>query len=127
LRELLRQSQKAEPIALLAREVANEFNNLLSVINSCSEMLVKNQRWDQGAQAMLQDIIKVGERAGQLTRRILVFHQKRPAILRLVNVNELVINTAGILRRLLGKNINVSTLLDPTLGSVPCIPELYGP
>jgi two-component system, cell cycle sensor histidine kinase and response regulator CckA len=118
LRELFRQSQKLEPIALLAGGVANEFNNLLSVINSCSEMLVKNQRWDEGAQAMFLDIIKAGERAGQLTRRILTFHQKRPPMPRLVNMNELVTNTAGILRRLLGKSITVSTLLDPELGHV---------
>jgi two-component system cell cycle sensor histidine kinase/response regulator CckA len=118
LREQLRQSQKMEALALLAAGATHDFNNLLTVINGCSRMLIKNPGLDETARLMVQEIHNAGERAAHLTRRLLTFSRNDAFAQTVLNLNAIIADTETILPCLLGKEILVSTVLHPDLGFV---------
>jgi PAS domain S-box-containing protein len=120
--EQLRQAQKMEAIGNLTGGMAHDFNNSLAVI--CGNLDLARER--VGNDAVLAELI--GEaldaawRGADLTRRLLAFARRQPLRPVRINVNELVEETAGLLTRLLGENIEIS--LDTT---APVWPILVDP
>jgi signal transduction histidine kinase len=62
------------------------------------------------------------ERAASLTRQLLSFLRTQPQEPRLVDINALVIGVERMLRRLIGKKIELSTSLGESLGPVEVAP-----
>jgi PAS domain S-box-containing protein len=120
--EQLRQALKMEAVGRLAGGVAHDFNNLLTIINSYSELLREALDSEDPRQEHVTAILRAGERAAGLTRRLLAFSRKqilRPVI---VDLNQIVIDTAKMLARSLGENIKLETLLEPALRRVRADP-----
>jgi len=67
---------------------------------------------------MVQEIHKAGERAAHLTRQLLAFSRKDIIEPRVLDLNALVIDTEKMLRRLIGEDICLTTVLAPALGQV---------
>ena len=69
----LRQSQKMEAIGRLAGGVAHDFNNILGIINACTEFL--RDRIDPAAEPSLyvENIKKATDRGRSLTKQLLAF------------------------------------------------------
>ena len=102
--EQLRHSQKMDAIGQLAGGIAHDFNNLLTAIIGYSEMLLKKMG-DVDGRKKVDVILKAGQQAATLTRRLLAFSRKQVLQPRLVDVNELVCGLEDLPRRLLGKTI----------------------
>ncbi len=120
LEERLRQAQKMEAIGRLAGGMAHDFNNLLTVITGYSDMLLE----DPGASPTqcAQEIRNAGERAAALTRQLLTFSRRQVLQPRVLNLNETVGNMEGLLRRLLGENLDLVLVPGEALGSVKADP-----
>jgi PAS domain S-box-containing protein len=113
----LRQAHKMEAVGRLAGGIAHDFNNLLSVILSYCDTLIPE--WDgTSAGADLGQIRKAGLRAAELTRQLLAFSRQQVLKLTLVDVNTVVESLLGMLTRLLGRNIQVHSLLSDDIWGV---------
>ncbi|MHB8764440.1 MAG: PAS domain S-box protein [Deferrisomatales bacterium] len=122
--EQLRQAQKLEAVGRLAGGVAHDFNNLLQVILSFSEMLLEGEArlLSDGARRWLEEIHRSGERAAGLTRQLLAFSRKQVLEPRVLAPNAVVSDLTRMLGRLLGEDVELTTVLDPAVGRVKADP-----
>jgi len=112
------QAQKMESVGRLAGGVAHDFNNLLTVINGYSAMLLSRLPAGDASQHGLEQIHKAGERAAELTLKLLAFSRKQLMKPRPLNLNILVAEAEKMLDRVIGEDIELVVRLSPDLGSV---------
>jgi PAS domain S-box-containing protein len=118
LEEQLRQSQKMEAIGRLAGGVAHDFNNLLTVINGYAQVLLSKSAAGAPGRRELEDISRAGERAVSLTNQLLAFSRKQLLSPRVLDLNQVVAGMDRMLRRLIGEDIDLWTVLNPDLWNV---------
>lgn len=122
LEQQLRQSQKMETIGVLAGGVAHDFNNLLGVVIGYSDVLLMSGKLDEYADKRIREIRKAGERASGLTRQLLAFSRKQALDVVVLNINLLVTDMEKMLRRLIGEDIDLKCVLDPSVARVKADP-----
>ncbi len=115
-------SQKMESMGRLAGGVAHDFNNLLGIITGYSELLRKRVTADPRLVKYADDIVKAAERAAGLTRQLLAFSRKQILQPRILDLNTAVAETEKMLRRLIGEDIQLVTVLDEQVGPVRADP-----
>jgi PAS domain S-box-containing protein len=108
----LRQSQKMEAVGQLTGGVAHDFNNILTVITGTIEILEEGVADRPDLAPIAKMIDEAAERGAELTRNLLAFSRRQPLQPRKTNVNELVVETARLLRPTLGGNIEIESMLD---------------
>lgn len=111
----LLQSQKMEAIGRLAGGVAHDFNNILTLIQGYGELLLEALRAQPEAQASLQVILDAGQRAATLTKQLLLFSRKQPVQPKLLDLNSQIQRLEQMLRRLIGEDVQLQTLLESGL------------
>ena len=114
----LRQAQKVESIGRLAGGIAHDFNNLLAVIGGYASHLLDQHTPGDPEYPELSEIRNAVETAAQLTQQLLTFSRRRASNPEALNLNRIVERDCSMLRRTLGKNIDLVTRLDPSLGLV---------
>ncbi len=106
LEEQLRHSQKMEAVGSLAGGVAHDFNNYLVVIRGNLELLAASaERADD--RELINEAANASDRCATLTRQLLAFGRKNASQARVVDLAELVRESAKLLRRLLGEHIEL--------------------
>ena len=118
LEEQLFQAQKMESIGRLAGGVAHDFNNLLTVINGYSELVLSKLTSADPLHESIEQILKSGERAAGLTRRLLAFSRKQILQPRVLDLNQVVEEMRPMLERLVGEDVAVSVVLGAGNGTV---------
>ena len=103
----LRQAQKMEAIGRLAGGVAHDFNNILGIINACTEFL--RDRIDPAAEpsVYVENIRKATERGTALTRQMLAFSRTSVIQPRVLDLNERLRDISKLLRPLLGDDVEI--------------------
>ena len=114
----LRQAQKVESIGRLAGGIAHDFNNLLAVIGGYASHLLDQHTPGDPEYPELSEIRNAVETGAQLTQQLLTFSRRRASNPEALNLNRIVERDCSMLRRTLGKNIDLVTRLDPSLGLV---------
>ncbi|MGH6980435.1 MAG: PAS domain S-box protein, partial [Stellaceae bacterium] len=112
----MRQAQTMEAIGQLTGGVAHDFNNLLTVISGNLETVLR--RLPKGAPDLTRPAtaaLRGAMRAGALTHQLLAFARRQALEPKAVALNDLAMTMSQILRRTLGENILVETVLDNDL------------
>jgi PAS domain S-box-containing protein len=122
LQEQLRQSQKMEAIGQLAGGVAHDFNNLLTVIKGYSQLSLVDLKEDNPFRGNIQEIEKATQRATDLTRQLLAFSRRQILDLKVLDLNVLLKDLEKMLRRIIGEDIALHTILHEDLGKVKVDP-----
>lgn len=122
LEEQLHHSQKLEAIGRLAGGVAHDFNNLLMVISGYSQMLLEALPSDERARTDLEQVIKAGERASDLTAQLLAFSRRQPVSPKILDLNSLVNDMQRMLHRVIGEDVRLTTSLDQNLKRIHADP-----
>src|SRR5438552_18615776 len=122
LEQQLRQAQKMEAVGRLAGGVAHDFNNILTAITGHAELLLEDLGLHDPRRADVDEIRRSAERAAGLTRQLLAFSRQQVLQPKVVDVNALVLDMDKLLRRLIGEDVELATVLDPALGRVKADP-----
>jgi len=113
-----RHLQKLDCIGKLASGVAHDFNNLLTVIHAYSSQLLERTQNTDPAYLALTEIQKAVEQGAALTNHLLTFSRKQKVHLQLLDLNRILAEDEGMLRGLIGDNIELITEPNPSLGLV---------
>ena len=119
----LRQAQKMEAVGRLAGGVAHDFNNVLSVILSYAEMLQADLKQDDPMRGDLEEISKAAQRAAGLTRQLLLFSRQQVVQPRVLDLNDILAGMDKMLRRLLGEDVDLTSVPAPQAGRVRADPS----
>jgi PAS domain S-box-containing protein len=98
----LRHAQKMEAVGRLAGGIAHDFNNLLTGILGYADLILENLPPDNRVRNDVEGIRKAGRSAAALTRDLLAFSRKQVLQAVVLDLNEVVRGTEGLLKRLVG-------------------------
>ncbi len=118
LQEQLLQSQRVEAIGRLAGGIAHDFNNLLTVIKGYSELSKMELTEDHPLRQNIEEIQSATERAANLTRQLLAFSRRQIMEMKVLDLNTLLRDLDKMLRRVIGEDIELVTVLSEDLGRV---------
>jgi PAS domain S-box-containing protein len=123
LEEQFLQAQKMEAVGRLAGGVAHDFNNLLSVILGYTSFVLDQLPPAAPLRDSIEEVWRAGERATDLTRQLLAFSRHQVLEPRVLKLSQVVAQMEGMLRRLLGEDIELSLLTAQTPGKVYADPS----
>ncbi|RSM70765.1 hybrid sensor histidine kinase/response regulator [Actinoplanes sp. ATCC 53533] len=128
----LQHTRRLESLGQLAGGVAHDFNNILAVIASYTELLTETLQTpapDAGeltaARADLAQIGRATERATRLTKQLLAFGRREITQTQVLSLNHVVGDVEQMLRRTLGEHIHLVTHLDSALLPVSVDPSQF--
>ncbi|QFY62446.1 response regulator [Rhizobium grahamii] len=107
----LRQAQKMEALGNLTGGVAHDFNNLLQVVGGNLQLLSRDVDGNSRAAQRLQNALAGVERGAKLASQLLAFGRRQPLEPKVINVSKLVKNMDDMLRRALGEEIELETVV----------------
>ena len=118
LQQQLTQSQKMEAIGRLAGGVAHDFNNLLTVITSYSDLVYQDLPPDDPRRDDVDQVREAADRAAALTRQLLAFSRQQVLEPKVIDLNSVVDNLKKILQRVIGEDVELTTVLAAELAAV---------
>jgi len=110
LSEQLRQAQRMEAIGRLAGGVAHDFNNLLAAMLGHSELMLGRLEAGHPLRRNAEEVQKAASRGAMLTRQLLSFGRKDVIVPRVIDLNAVVVGMEGMLRRLIGEDIQYQSV-----------------
>ncbi len=111
----LLQSQKMESVGRLAGGLAHDINNYVNAITSqCELVLMKASPGDRVA-AKMEMVIATAGKITALIRRLLAFSKQMPVAPQVIDLNEVVEGLRGMMKRLIGEDLQLETFLDAGL------------
>jgi signal transduction histidine kinase/CheY-like chemotaxis protein len=122
LQEQLRQSQKMEAVGRLAGGIAHDFSNLLTVIKGFSQLSRIELKEGSPLRGNIDEIQNAAERAASLTRQLLAFSRRQVMEMKVLDLNALLRDLDKMLRRVIGEDVDLVTLLAEDLGRVKADP-----
>ncbi|MES2201290.1 MAG: ATP-binding protein, partial [candidate division FCPU426 bacterium] len=108
--ELL-QAQKMEVVGRLSGGVAHDFNNMLTVILGSAKLAQQESGLPPVLGAYLSDIESAGEKAADLTQRLLAMSRKQVLAPRILDLNQLVQESEALIRRVVSEEVELKVVL----------------
>lgn len=110
LEEQLRQSQKMEAVGQLAGGMAHDFNNILQIVISYTQLALRRMGDSDGITQDLKLVMEAAKRGSSLINRLLAFSRRRLLIKKVINLNDLMHNLVDMMRRVIGEHIAIKIL-----------------
>lgn len=112
LESQLRDAQRMESMGRLAGGIAHDFSNVLSVIQGYASLTLSELPPDAPARAELEQIDAAAGHGAALTTQLLALSRRQVLQPVLLDLNAIVEEVAPMLRRLLGDDIELTTVLE---------------
>src|SRR2546422_3178208 len=112
-----------EAVGRVAGGVAHDFNNLLTAILGSADLVLDDLKPNVPEREEIQEIRRAALRAADLTRQLLAFSRQQVISPTVLNPNEVVANMDKLLRRLLGEDVDLRTVLTPEPGAIKADPS----
>jgi len=109
----VRQLQKMESLGQLTGGIAHDFNNMLAIIIGSLDMAKRRLTGNEHPKlaSNLENAVQGAQRASVLTARLLAFSRQQPLAPQPVDANKLVSGMSEMLRRTIGEQVRVETVL----------------
>ena len=117
--ELFRQAQKMDAVGQLTGGVAQDFNNLLTIILGNTELVKAKLGAEHELVRLIEPILRAAERGAELTHRMLAFSRRQPLLSKRVVINDLLENMNVLLQRSITAEIELTVNLAADLW--PCM------
>lgn len=104
------QAQRMEAFGQLTGGIAHDFNNLLTIVLGNLELLDSELSQDR-ARELLGRAADAAQMGARLTSRLLVFARRQQLEAEVLNLNDLTLGIAELLKRALGERITLTTML----------------
>ena len=101
--EHLRRAERMQAAGKLAGGVAHEVNNMMTGVIGFSEFLLRSLEEGDARRSDVEEIIKAGTRAADVTRQLLAFTRQQFLQPQVLDVNTVVADMEKLLRRSLGE------------------------
>ncbi len=105
--EELHQSQKMEAVGRLAGGISHDLNNLLTAIAAYADLLLMDTPETSPSNLKVMEIKHAVEQAAALTGQLLAFSRKQVLQPKVLDLNRVVSSMEGLLRRLVGEDIDL--------------------
>jgi len=116
----LRQAQKMDALGTLAGGIAHDFNNLLSVIIGNAQMARDELQEPQATRNSIAEILRAGQRARDLVKRILAFGRPHEQQLRPLELGPVLEEAVRLLRSTLPASVEL------VFRNAPRLPHIRG-
>jgi PAS domain S-box-containing protein len=116
--EHLRRAERMQAAGKLAGGVAHEVNNMMTGVIGFSEFLLRSLEDDDPRRSDVEEVIKAGTRAADVTRQLLAFTRQQFLRPQVVSINAIVVDMQKMLRRSLGEDNLLELGLSPEAGQV---------
>ena len=118
LESKLMRSQELGVIGRMAGGIAHDFNNWLTVIVGTCDLLRNGLAVNDARRQAVEQIEAAGQHAGALTRQLLAVSSRQMLTPHPLDLNEVVRRLEPMLRRLLGEDLVITTLLEANLRTI---------
>lgn len=113
-----RRAETAAALGRLAGGVAHDLNNLLTIVNGYSDILLQDLAQGDPSRPHVEEIFKAGERAADLTRQLLAACGRQVLTACVLDLNRVVADAAARLRSLLPAGVTLVSDLAPEVWPV---------
>jgi PAS domain S-box-containing protein len=124
MQERLHASERLEALGRLAGSVAHDFNNALTVIQGSTELVMSQLSADSSYRDDLQAVLKSADLAAALAGQLLTFSRRQLVVREPNDIAFVLREQEGILKRLLGKGVQLEYAFDKDLPPV-IIPKIH--
>jgi signal transduction histidine kinase len=118
-----RQAQKLEAMGQMTGGVAHDFNNLLTIIIGSLGLLRRAVGDDPSARERIDMMSVAAERTSRLTRQLLAFARRQPLQPEIVNLDHIMHEILGLVRRAAGESIQVECVTAGGFGTLRSMPR----
>ncbi len=118
LEQQLVHAQKMESVGRLAGGIAHDFNNILQAIIGLSHIALSEAAANRPSSEEIEQILTASRRATALVKQLLAFSSRQTMRCEHLDLNTIIGEMSGLLRRIIGEHIELTTESDEDLWSV---------
>ena len=112
------EAKQLETVGRLAAGVAHDFNNNLTAIMGCAELLKEDLVALPESRELADSIVQASQRAAELTRQLLAYSRKAQMLLLPTDLHHVLTEAVSLLRRSIDPGIEVVSVLEAQLATI---------